>query len=127
MKTLDELAAAGVPASRALPVRYDTLDFKRGSRTLAEIRKSCELVERLGKMRPFERWAIQAKDDAPRRLAGVPQMAYYTRCIEAYNEMIKAGIAPTERVPEQKLPSGLWSGTLQEIRQTWCDVGLKKR
>lgn len=126
MKTLDELAAAGVPASRTLEVRYDTPEFKRGVRSLAEIRKSCEHVERLGKMRPFERWAQQAKADAPRLAAGRPEMAYYTRCLEAYGEMIKAGIAPTERVPEQKLASGLWSGTVEEIRQQWCDAGLKQ-
>ena len=127
MKTLNELAAAGVPSTRTIEVRYETPEFKRGARTLAEVRKSCERVERLGKMRPFERWAQQAKADAPRRTAGVPQAAYYTRCVEAYGEMIKAGIAPTERVPEQKLESGVWSGTVEEIRQTWCDVGLKKR
>lgn len=127
MKTLDELATAGVPASRTLQVRYDTPDFKRGVRSLAEIRKACEHAERLGKMRGFERWAQQAKADAPRREAGRPEITYYTRCLDAYGEMIKAGIAPTERVPEQRLASGVWSGTVEEIRRQWCDAGMKKR
>ena len=48
MKVLDDLAAAGVPDSRTIEVQYDTPEFKRGVHTLAEIRKSCELVERLG-------------------------------------------------------------------------------
>lgn len=78
-------------------------------------------------MSTFQRWAVQAKAEAPRRAAGFYEVPIYKRCIDAYGEMIRAGIAPTERVPEQQLPTGLWSGTVEEIRQTWCDVGMKKR
>ena len=127
MKTLDRLAAAGVPDSRTIEVHYDTPDFKRGVRSLAEIRKSCELVERLGKMKTFQRWAIQAKEDFPNLEAGRRyEMAYFRNCIETYDQMIKAGISPTDRVPERKLSTGLWSGTVQEIREKWCDAGMNQ-
>lgn len=64
MKTLDDLAAAGVPDSRTIEVRYDAPGFRRGVRTLAEVRKACALVEHLGKIKTFESWVFSYKDHA---------------------------------------------------------------
>ena len=63
MATLDKLRAAGVPDTRSIEVQYDAPEFKRGIHTLAEIRRSCAQVERLGKIQAFERWAILAMKD----------------------------------------------------------------
>ena len=126
MKTLNELAAAGVPESRAIEVHYSTPDFSRGVRTLAEIRKSCELVERLGKIKHFERWAISAKEDADAGRVGQTVKLTLERCVSAYDDIIKAGIAPTDRVPERSTRAGMWSGTVGEIHQKWCNAGLSQ-
>ena len=123
MKVLDDLAAAGVPDSRAIEVQYDTPEFKRGVHTLAEIRKSCEDVERLGKIKAFEFWALLAKQDADRKRL---DMGVLKNCVSTYEQIIKAGIAPTDRVPEQKINSGLWSGTVEEINEKWCSAGMNQ-
>lgn len=121
MRTLAQLATAGVPDSRTIPVAYDAPDFKKGVHSLAEIRKACALVEHLGKMKVFEFWAKQTKEEADVRGAERFKDPTYKHCLDSYDAMIKAGIAPTDRVPEQKLRVGTWSGTVLEIRQRWCD------
>ena len=100
MKVLDDLAAAGVPDSRTIEVQYDTPEFKRGVHPLAEIRKSCELVERLGKIKAFEFWALLAKQDADRKRL---DMGVIKNCVSTYEQIIKAGIAPTDRVNKTKI------------------------
>lgn len=126
MKTLDDLAAAGVPDSRTIEVRYDAPDFRRGVRTLAEVRKACTLVEHLGKIKEFERWAISAKEDVIAGHSHMAAMLVLKRCVDAYEEIIKAGIAPTDRVPERNISSGLWSGAVEEIHQKWCNAPMSQ-
>jgi hypothetical protein len=46
--------------------------------------------------------------------------------------MIASGVAPSTRGPEQDIPASgnfpriLWKGTVQEIKEKWCDAGQKK-
>jgi hypothetical protein len=69
--------------------------------------------------RSFRSWAIDTQLPNP-----VPNMFKF--CIESYDEMIASGVSPSTRVPEDKNRGILWKGTVQEIKEQWCDAGLKK-
>ncbi len=124
MTTLDKLRAAGVPDTIIVDVTYDAPEFKRGPHTLAEIRTSCVHVESLGKIQYFERWAKFAMKDAPNLNSGRYDVAYYKNCIQAYDEIVKAGVSPSERVPDDVIGGAPWSGSIEELRKKWCDSGF---
>jgi hypothetical protein len=126
MEALDNLRTAGVADTRTIEIQWEGPEFKQGAHTLAEIRGSCEHVQRLGKIKSFEFWAVLAMQDAPKVASGRSDPSYFKRCIETYNRIVKAGIAPTELVPERMIGSTAWSGTIEELRQKWCDTGLTK-
>jgi hypothetical protein len=73
----------------------------------------------------FKSWAIDTQNPDP-----LPNMFKF--CIQAYDKMIASGVSPSTRVPEQEIPASgsfpriLWNGTVQEIKEKWCDAGLKK-
>ncbi|HEV8097100.1 MAG TPA: hypothetical protein VGP71_15325, partial [Burkholderiales bacterium] len=74
----------------------------------------------------FKGWAINTQEPNP-----VPNMFKF--CIQAYDKMIASGVSPSTRVPEQTLPGVraddppiVWSGTVQELKERWCEAGLKK-
>ena len=69
--------------------------------------------------RTFRTWAIETQRPNP-----VPNMFKF--CIESYDEMIASGVSPSTRVPEDKDSGILWTGTVQEIKEKWCEAGLKK-
>lgn len=69
--------------------------------------------------RSFRTWAIETQRPNP-----VPNMFKF--CIEFYDEMIASGVSPSTRVPEDKDSGILWTGTVQEIKEKWCEAGLKK-
>ena len=124
--TLDKLRAAGVSDTRRVDVKYDAPEFQRGLHTLAEIRTSCAHVEILGKVKLFERWAIMAMRDTPNLNSGQYTAAYYRNCIRVYDEIVKAGVSPTEHVPEKVFGGATWSGSIEELRKRWCESGLSK-
>ena len=47
-------------------------------------------------------------------------------CIQSYDRMIASGVSPSTRVREDSDRGFLWTGTLQEIKEKWCEAGLKK-
>ena len=47
-------------------------------------------------------------------------------CIQSYERMIAGGVSPSTRVREDNDRGFLWTGTLQEIKEKWCEAGLKK-
>lgn len=126
MHTLDELRTAGVPDIRTIDVKYDAPEFPRGSHTLAEIRASCEHVESLGKIKYFEKWAVMAMQDTPNLDSGRYETGYFKNCIQTYDEIVKAGVSPTERVPDRVIGSTVWSGSIEELRNKWCEPGLSR-
>jgi len=69
--------------------------------------------------RRFQSWAIDTQMPGP-----MPVM--FESCIEWYDKMIASGVSPSTRVPEDTLRGVLWKGTVQEIKEKWCDAGLKK-
>ena len=121
MELLDKLRAAGVPDTRTLDVQYEAPEFKPGTHTLAEIRGSCEHVARVGKVKAFEKWALLAMQAGTNVRSGAD---YYRLCIQTYDQIVKAGIAPTERVPDRMIGGAQWSGTIEELRKKWCDAGM---
>jgi hypothetical protein len=67
----------------------------------------------------FRSWAIDTQQPDP-----VPNMFKF--CIQAYDKMIASGVSPSTRVPEDENRGVPWKGTVQEIKEKWCDAGLKK-
>lgn len=67
----------------------------------------------------FRSWAIDTQQPDP-----VPNMFKF--CIQSYDKMIASGISPATPVPEGEVRGILWKGTVQEIKEKWCDAGLKK-
>lgn len=74
----------------------------------------------------FKGWAINTQEPNP-----VPNMFKF--CIAAYDKMIASGVSPSTQVPEQKIdgvraddPPIYWKGTVQELKEKWCEAGLKK-
>jgi hypothetical protein len=74
----------------------------------------------------FKSWAIHTQEPNP-----VPNMFKF--CIQSYDKMIASGVSPSARVPEQTLPPFgpgdkpiVWAGTVQELKEKWCEAGLKK-
>ena len=69
--------------------------------------------------RHFQSWAIDTQMPGP-----MPVM--FENCIKSYDKMIASGVSPSTRVPEGEVRGILWKGTVQEIKEGWCDAGLKK-
>jgi len=74
----------------------------------------------------FKSWAINTQEPNP-----VPNMFKF--CIQSYDKMIASGVSPSARVPEQTLPGMrpgdppiVWQGTVQELKEKWCEAGLRK-
>jgi hypothetical protein len=67
----------------------------------------------------FRSWAVNTQQPDP-----VPNMFKF--CIQAYDKMIANGVSPTTLVPEGEHGGIPWKGTVQEIKEKWCDAGLKK-
>jgi hypothetical protein len=120
MDLLNKLRAAGVPDTRTLDVHWESPEFKPGVHTLAEIRKSCEHVARIGKIKEFEKWAILAMQAGTNYRSGAD---YYRNCLKTYDDIVKAGIQPTERVPDRVIAGAQWSGSIEELKKKWCDTG----
>lgn len=119
---LDKVQAAGVPDTRGIDIEWDGPEFKHGRHTLAEIRVSCEHVERVKKVQEFERWAIASMHDTSYKTPSEPD---YRNCIKVYNEIVQKGISPSEHVAERMVGELPWSGTITELREKWCDTGLQ--
>ena len=67
----------------------------------------------------FQSWAIDTQQPDP-----VPNMFKF--CVQSYDKMIASGISPSTQVPEGEVRGIMWKGTVQEIKEKWCDAGLKK-
>ena len=67
----------------------------------------------------FRSWAIDTQQPDP-----LPNMFKF--CIQSYDKMIASGVSPSTPVPEGEYGGIPWKGTVQEIKEKWCDAGLKK-
>lgn len=124
MRALAAVTKAGVPGSRKVPLKNDNPQLMRGEHSIDEIRRVCTNIERLAKIRVWEKWATEAAK-------GSSDPKQFERCLSTYDEMIKAGIAKTAKVQERELtgPAEIkikWSGTVDELRKKFCEAPLKK-
>lgn len=121
-QTLAALRDLNVPEDRTFELSMDTRDLKEGNHTLSEARVACDGIEHAATIHKFERWAMMA--------AEIGNLKSLENCVTMYDEMVKGGILPTERVPERKVriseESLMWSGTVEEIRTKYCDRPLKE-
>ncbi|MEJ7847391.1 MAG: hypothetical protein WKF92_04790 [Pyrinomonadaceae bacterium] len=69
--------------------------------------------------RSFESWAVSTQFPNP-----LPNMFKF--CIQSYEALIASGVSPSTRVRENSDRGILFKGTLQEIKEKWCDAGQKK-
>lgn len=120
MGLLNKLRAAGVPDTRTLDTHWESPELKAGIHTLAEIRTSCEHVARIGKIKEFDKWAILAMQAGTNYRSGAD---YYRMCLKSYDDIVKAGVAPTDRVPDRTIGGVQWSGSIEDLRKKYCDTG----
>ncbi len=65
--------------------------------------------------------------DAGKAQRGRTENQFFRNCIRTYNQIVKACVSPSERVPDQIIQGVLWSGTIEELRtKWWCDSGMAK-
>ena len=67
----------------------------------------------------FRNWAIMTQEPGP-----LPNMFKFA--LAAYDRLIASGVDPSTRVREDRDTGVLWTGTLQEIKENWCEAGLRK-
>jgi len=67
----------------------------------------------------FRSWAVDTQMPNP-----VPNMFKF--CLQAYDRMIASGVSPSTQVTEGEVSGVPWKGTVQEIKEKWCEAGLKK-
>jgi len=67
----------------------------------------------------FRSWAVDTQMPNP-----VPNMFKF--CLQAYDRMIASGVSPSTQVTEGEVSGIPWKGTVQEIKEKWCEAGLKK-
>ncbi|MDB4957858.1 MAG: hypothetical protein JWO36_5427 [Myxococcales bacterium] len=128
---LDQLAAAKVPDSAVMELKYDSPEYEAGKHTLAEIRKSCEHIQRSTWVNDIEKWALAAMKDKKKLDRNDYDARMPKNCIQVYDKAIKAGISPTEKVADKKVTNAageefLWTGSIEDIKKKWCDAGLAK-
>ena len=108
------------------------LTIRPGRRTLAEVRPACDHIRRVGLVHAWEKLAqMAASEHAKLSVGGGYDIRFFNNCVSSYNDLIKAGITPTERVLEDKVTDGhggklAWTGTVEELRTKWCDAGVAK-
>jgi hypothetical protein len=129
---LDKLAAAHEPSTTTIDVYADNPDLPKGKHTLAEARKACDHIRRAGLIADWEDVAVAAASEHGKlSQGGGYDLRYFTNCVDDYAKMIKAGVAPGDRVQDQEISDGhggkmQWSGTVEELRKKWCDDGVGK-
>jgi hypothetical protein len=69
------------------------------------------------KVQSFVMWARLARDDLKRQ-GGPRDALMFNKCIGAYDDAIKAGVAPGDATNAADIP-----GSLEEVRKTFCDAG----
>jgi hypothetical protein len=131
-QALAAIAKAGVPGSRTVPLKRDNPELVAGDHSIDERRPVCANIERLAKIRAWEKWAfLSVKESGRIGGGGFYDLAFFEKCVATYDLLLKAGVARTSKVQERELegPNNTkikWSGTIEDLRKKWCDIGLKK-
>ena len=54
-----------------------------------------------------------------------PGAVDFKNCVDVYRRIVQEGILPSDRVADRTVGTTPWAGTIEELRQKWCDPGLK--
>ncbi len=128
---IERLAELGAPGGSKVKLSNDTAELPKGEHTLDDILPICERLVAFGKTKAFQRQAENAFYEYPKVTSKTPfNQKHFENCITEYNKMMKAGVPPTYKVPDQMITDAdakevQWGGTVEELRQKWCDDGLK--
>ena len=122
-KIVDKLVKENIADTTIFPLGRDIKDYKAGPHTFAEYKASCTQVAYLSKAKAFTDEAFMAINFRDEEFA--------KRCIDRYDEVIKAGVKPTEIVPTSMVavrggPDVEVSGSIENIRIKFCDPLYKK-
>ena len=124
-ETLMKLRNLGVPAERTIELLEESHDLPIGKHALPAARKACDAIEYAGKIKEVERWITMAAESD-----SVNNRAAFGHCLTTYADAIKAGIKPTDKVPQRRIRIGhdlvTWSGTIEELKTKYCDAGMEK-
>lgn len=129
---LEKLSKAGVPGSAKVMLGRDTYGLTAGEHTVDEVTPICQRTVKYGKIKSWEKWAIEAMRDNARVTNGQRIVTtYMENCLSTYDTMIKAGISPNDNVLETTVNDNdgkpvRWAGTVGELRKKWCETGLAK-
>ena len=128
-KALAAAGKAGVPGSRRIPLQNDNPELMHGEHSLDDMRPVCKNIERLAKIRVWEKWAIGAARGGSGSSNDAAQFATSKR---KYAEMLKAGIAKTSKVQQREILKDdqatklTWSGTVEQLQNRYCDAPATK-
>ncbi len=128
-RALAAAGKAGVPGSRKIPLQNDNPEMKRGEHSLDDLRPVCKNIERLAKIKVWEKFAIGAARGGSGSSNDARQ---FVRCKETYAELLKAGISKTSKVQEREILKDdqatklTWSGTVEQLQNKYCDAPAKK-
>lgn len=128
---IEKLAELGAPGSSKVTLSNDTAELPKGEHTLDDMLPICERIVAFGKTKAFQKQAENAFYEYPKVTAKTPfNQKHFENCITEYGKMMKAGVPPTYKVPDQMIADNngkmvTWGGTVEELRQKWCDEGLK--
>jgi hypothetical protein len=129
---IETLANLDAPGSSKVKLQNDTAELVKGEHTLDDMLPICERVVAFGKTKDYQRQLENAMFEFPKVTAKTPfNEKHFENCITEYNAMMKTGVPPTYKIPDQVFndSSGTkvhWGGTVEELRVKWCDEGLKK-
>ncbi len=128
-RALAAAAKAGVPGSRKIPLSNDNPELMRGDHSLDSLKPVCANIERVAKIKVWERWAIGAARGGSGSSNDERQ---FSNCRETYDALLKAGIEKTAKVQEREILGDdqttkiKWSGTVEQLQKKYCDDPLKK-
>lgn len=78
-----------------------------------------------GKVAAINQWATATYKDMKQHHGRAPDADIAKLCLQAYDDAMKAGVSPSEKVPEHQ-EMGMdgkpftWSGTIEEIKNKYC-------
>jgi hypothetical protein len=129
---IDTLAKKNVAGSAKLVLNNDTPELLRGEHTLDEVRPLCTKIVHNSKVKKWEKWAWLSVEESG-KIGGRKfyDTAIFEKCVKGYDDLVKDGVPATTKVRDKKIkgPDGgqmIWSGTIEDLRKKWCDVGLKQ-
>jgi hypothetical protein len=129
---LEELDEVGAPESATIRFLTSTPDWKGGEHPLSEVRPICARWMRTAALEAWHPSLNLAIGESQKiGTSAYYDTAMFNLCLVHYEKMLQMGIQPTDPIPPWKarLADGstiTLSGTVEEVRKQYCDVGMAK-